>query len=90
MHAARVPRHQVGLRHVVADTTCLFRAIISLGLAYRPIFRRPDRSPEVGVACVGLSGVGGEAALWGLIRRALCAVQAWASAFIYLSIYLSI
>ena len=42
-----------------------------------------------------LSGVGGgEAALWGLIRRAVVCrpgvIQAWVSAFIYLSIYLSI
>ena len=40
-----------------------------------------------------LSGVGGEAALWGLVRRAgVCrpgVIQAWVSAFIYLSIYLS-
>ena len=42
-----------------------------------------------GVACVGLSGVGGEVALWGLIRRAVVCrpdVGVCLSAFIYLSI----
>ena len=51
----------------------------------------PPRSPEDGVACVGLSGVGGGRRRCGVsLDGPLCAVQTWVSAFIYLSLYLSL